>query len=67
MADTATNEEADHIPPGDQVEEIDGDTAEQQVDQDVVDHDNPEPVHRTMSPPSTSAFWSAQLVLCICP
>jgi len=29
MADTATNEETDHISPGDQVEKVDGDTADQ--------------------------------------
>jgi hypothetical protein len=45
MTETTTEEESDHISPGDQVEEINGDAAQQQVDQDVVDNDDLEPVH----------------------
>lgn len=45
MTETTTEEESDHISPGDQVEDINSDAAHQQVDQDVVDDDNPEPVH----------------------
>jgi len=54
MTETTTEEESDHISPGDQIEEVNGDAAHQQVDQDVIDHDNPEPVHDSSGVPSES-------------